>query len=246
MTTPPREHVESFRAADGVSLRLTRILTGRRRVILVAPGIFLHRDSVEHRGLARRLAAVADVATMDIRGHGDSEGAFSWGEREPDDVAAVAASLRAHYDRVGGLGFSFGGHHVGMAAARRRAFDAVALVAAPRHLMLLDHSPLTLGLMESLPLMVRRRRRPTRLAVPRQRPEGLTSVIGRIAPVPLLIAHGTADWLVPPAHAHALFDLAGEPKTLLMLERALHAEYILVQDPEPLVTSLLAFFDARL
>ena len=29
------------------------------------------------------------------------------------------------YDREGRLGFSFGGHHVGMAAARHRAFDAV-------------------------------------------------------------------------------------------------------------------------
>jgi len=241
----PEERIESFRAADGVSLRLTRLLTGRRRVVLVAPGIFLHRDSAEHRGLARRLAAVADVATVDIRGHGDSEGAFSWGEREPGDMAALAASLRAHYDRVGGLGFSFGGHHVGVAAARHRAFDAVALVAAPRHLAL-DHNPLTAGLAQSLPLMVRRRRRPTRLGLPRHRPEGLTSVIGMIAPVPLLIAHGTADWLVPPSHAQALFDRAGEPKSLLMLERALHAEYILVQDPEPLVTSLLSFFDSSL
>ncbi len=245
MSAPPGEHVETFRTADGVSLRLTRVLTGRRRVVLVAPGIFLHRDSPEHRGLARRLAAVADVATMDIRGHGDSEGAFSWGEREPDDVAAVAASLRAHYGRVGGLGFSFGGHHVGTAAARHRPFDAVALVAAPSHLML-DHNPLTPGLAQNLPLMLRRRRRPTRLAMPRHRPEGLASVIGRIAPVPLLIAHGTADWLVPPTHARALFERAGEPKSLVMLDRALHAEYILVQDPEPLVTELLAFFDSRL
>jgi fermentation-respiration switch protein FrsA (DUF1100 family) len=246
VSAPPGEQTITFRTADGVSLRLTRVLTGRRRVVLIAPGIFLHRDSPEHRGLARRLAAVADVATMDIRGHGDSEGAFSWGEREPDDVAAVAASLRAHYDRVGGLGFSFGGHHVGTAAARHRAFDAVALVAAPGHLFLLDHNFLTPGLMQSLPLMVRRQRRPTRLALPRQRLESLTSVIGRIAPVPLLIAHGTADWLVPPAHARALFDRAGDPKSLLMLDGALHAEYILVQDPEPLVMSLLTFFDSSL
>ncbi|PYQ55953.1 MAG: hypothetical protein DMF78_00390 [Acidobacteria bacterium] len=245
MSAAPGEQVETFRTADGVSLRLTRTLTGRRRVVLVAPGIFLHRESAEHRALARRLAAVADVATMDIRGHGDSEGAFSWGEREPDDVAAVAASLRAHYDRVGGLGFSFGGHHVGTAAARHRAFDAVALVAAPRHLRL-DHNPFTPALAQNLPLMLRRRRRPTRLGVPRQLPEGLTSLVHRIAPVPLLIAHGTADWLVPPEHARALFERAGEPKSLLMLEGALHAEYILVQDPEPLVMELLAFFDSRL
>jgi fermentation-respiration switch protein FrsA (DUF1100 family) len=234
--------VESFRAGDGVELRLTRLLTGRRRVVLVSPGIFLHRDSVEHRALARRLAAVADVATLDIRGHGDSQGAFTWGVREPDDVAAVAAALRRDYDRVGGLGFSFGGHHTGVAAARHRAFDAVALVAAPRSLFLLDHNFLTAGLLRSAPLILRRRRRPTRLDLPRRRPVALARMVHQIAPVPLLVAHGTADWLIPPAHAQALFARAGEPKSLLMLERGLHAENILVADPEPLLAGLTTFF----
>ena len=248
MTEPgePREEAQSFLAADGVTLRATRRITGRRRVVLVAPGIFLHRESVEHRALARRLAAVADVVTLDIRGHGDSEGAFTWGVREPEDVAGVAAALRRTYDRVGGLGFSFGGHHVGMAAALHRAFDAVALVAAPRHLFILDHNFLTRGLLRSAPLMVRRQRRATRLALPGRPPAGLGGVIDRIAPVPLLVAHGEADWLIPPAHARHLYARAGEPKRLLVLERALHAENILVDDPEPLVAELARFFDESL
>lgn len=248
MTEPesPEERVESFRTADGVTLRWTRRTTGRRRVVLVSPGIFLHRESVEHRSLARRLAAVADVVTLDIRGHGDSEGAFTWGVREPEDVAAVAGALRASYDRVGGLGFSFGGHHVGMAAALHRAFDAVALVAAPRNLFLLDHNFLTAGLWRSAPLILRRRRRLTRLALPLRPPPALARVVDRIAPTPLLVTHGTADWLIPPSHALDLFARAGEPKTLVMLERALHAENILVDEPEPLVSALMTFFDTTL
>jgi fermentation-respiration switch protein FrsA (DUF1100 family) len=242
------ERVESFRTSDGVTLRATRWSTagGRRRAILVAPGIFLHRDSVEHRSLSRRLAAVADVVTLDIRGHGDSEGAFTWGVREPEDVAGVAAALRRDYDRVGGLGFSFGGHHVGVAAALHRAFDAVALVAAPRNLFLLDHNFLTPGLLRSAPLMLRRRRRRTRLAVPRRPPAALGRVIARIAPVPLLVAHGTADWLIPSRHAQDLYRRAGEPKSLLLLDRALHAENILVHDPEPLLGALERFFESHL
>ena len=74
--TASDERMESFTTADGVTLRATLVATGRRRVVLVSPGIFLHRDSVEHRALARRLARVADVVTLDIRGHGDSGGAF--------------------------------------------------------------------------------------------------------------------------------------------------------------------------
>jgi fermentation-respiration switch protein FrsA (DUF1100 family) len=236
----------SFRTDDGVVLRGTRIATGSRRVVLVAPGIFLHRDSVEHRALARRLAAVADVVTLDIRGHGDSQGAFSWGVREPDDLAAVAATLRRAYDRVGGLGFSFGGHHVGMAAARHGAFDAVALVAAPRNLFLLDHNFLTAGLLRSAPLILRRRRRPTRLALPLRPPASLVRMVDRIAPAPLLIVHGSADWLIPPRHARELFASAGEPKSLVMIERGLHAENILVDEPEPLLAALEAFFDQTL
>ena len=94
--------------------------------------------------------------------------------------------------------------------------------------------------------MARRRRRPTRLSVPGLPPPGLDSLVHEIAPVPLLLAHGEADWLVPIAHARELFARAGEPKRLLVLERALHAEYILVQDPEPLVEPLLEFFDFHL
>jgi len=244
---PAEERLESFATADGITLRGTKRTAGsRRRVVLVVPGIFLHRESVEHRAVADRLSAVADVVTLDVRGHGDSGGAFTWGVREPDDLAAVAAALRRDYDRVGGLGFSFGGHHVGMAAALHRAFDAVALVAAPRNLFLLDHNFLTAGLVRSAPLILHRARRRTRLAFPRRPPVPLARVVARIAPVPLLVAHGAADWLIPRSHAEELFARAGEPKTILMIERALHAENILLDDPEPLLSALEAFFDARL
>jgi pimeloyl-ACP methyl ester carboxylesterase len=248
MTEPsaPDERLESFKTADGVTLRATRIVTGSRRVVLVSPGIFMHRDSVEHRALARRLASLADVVTLDIRGHGDSGGAFTWGVREPEDVATVARALRGSYERIGGLGFSYGGHHVGMAAALHRPFDAVALVAAPRNLFLLDHNFLTAGLLRSAPLMWRRRRRRTRVAVSLRPPPSLARVVDRIAPTPLLIAHGGADWLIPPSHAHALFAGAGEPKSLVLIDRGLHAENILVDEPEPLFAALEEFFRTRL
>lgn len=238
---------ESFRARDGTFLRFTRVSTGSRHGILVAPGIFMHRGSAEHRLLAERLSAVADVITVDVRGHGDSAGAFTFGEREPEDLAELAMSLRGQYHRIGGLGFSFGGYHTCVAAALHHAYDAVALVGTPHRLFILDHNFFTRGLARSLRPMVTRQRRFTRVlaSVPIGRPVP-SRLIDRIAPVPLLVAHGSDDWLIPEKHARRLFDRAGEPKSLVVVNGGLHAENMLADDPEPLLTALLEFFRSRL
>ena len=233
----------TFVADGGVALRYTLRASGHPGAILVVPGIFTDRACPEHRRLAEGLGDVADVATLDVRGHGDSGGAFTYGRREPGDVASLAARLRRDYRRVGVIGFSFGGFHAALAAGRARPFDAVALVATPARLFLADHNFLTRGLLRTLPFALRRRRRFTRLSAsalpPFETPAGLVS---RIAPTPLLLVHGTDDWLVPPKHARQLFARAREPKQLVLVEGGLHAEYMLADDPEPLLKPLRAFF----
>ena len=239
---------ERLRAADGVELRFTRRETGARAIVLVVPGILAHRDLAEHVLLAERLASVCDVATLDVRGHGDSRGRFTWGVREPDDAARLARSLRERYARVLGLGFSFGGFHCTVAAGlearagRPPLFDALAIVSTPAHLWLLDHNPLTLRLLRHLPPMMRRQRRLTRLGPwPLRRPGTPEVLIGAIRDTPLLIAHGNHDWLVPLAHARRLHARANEPKELTVIDRGLHAEYMLAADPEALLGPLTRF-----
>jgi pimeloyl-ACP methyl ester carboxylesterase len=237
--------VGDFRTPDGVRLRYTRRTAGRPRAILVTPGILMHRESDEHQLLAGRLTEQADVVTLDVRGHGDSGGFFTWGVREPQDLASLAAFLRARhrYVSLGGLGFSFGGLHTAVAAARAQPFDAVALVGAPHRLFILDHNFLTAGFVRGLPLALRRRRRFTRLwPVPPGLPPTPSHLVGRIAPVPLLIVHGADDWLIPPAHARRLYAAAGEPRELALIPGGLHAENMLADRPEALLALLLRFF----
>lgn len=241
--TRPTEEVGSFQAPDGTRLVWTRRRAGSRRLIVVSPGILMDRNGPEHRLLAERLAGETDVLTLDTRGHGDSAGVFTFGVREPEDLAALVRSLRPEYERVGGLGFSFGGFHTIVAAARHEVFDAVAVVGTPHRLFILDHNPLSRGLLRSLPLTLRRRRQRTRLAmVPRGWPAVPSRLVDRIAPRPLLVVHGQDDWLIPAAHAHRLHDAAGPPKELVLVERGLHAENMLADAPEPLLGPLLTFF----
>jgi pimeloyl-ACP methyl ester carboxylesterase len=207
----------------------------------------MDRGQAEHRLLAERLSILADVITVDVRGHGDSQGAFTFGRLEPEDLAELVRFLRTDYARVGGLGFSFGGYHTCVAAALHRAYDAVALVGTPHRLFILDHNFLTRGLVRSLPSIARRDRRLTRvrptLPLPEQSPSRL---VARIAPVPLLVAHGSDDWLIPEKHARVLYARAREPKTLAVIPGGLHAETILADDPDPLLAALLGFFRASL
>ena len=47
--------------------------------------------------------------------------------------------------------------------------------------------------------------------------------IGKVAPVPVIVIHGTADRVVPYAHGKRLYDLASEPKGIWTVEGGGHA-----------------------
>lgn len=47
--------------------------------------------------------------------------------------------------------------------------------------------------------------------------------IGKIAPVPVIVIHGTADRVVPYAHGKMLYDLASDPKGIWTVEGGGHA-----------------------
>lgn len=259
VTPPVRESPPTrwFSTADGVRLATSHrarhegAAVGElteRRVILVAPGLFTSRECPEHQAFAERLTAIADVVSVDVRGHGQSEGRFSWGVQEPDDIAALATELRRTYDRVGAVGFSFGGYHAGAAAARHRVFDAVAMVATPRCFSPLDRHFLLRGIRKSL-LAARRRSgyagRFSLLPFRRSRRPAM-AFVGEIAPTPLLLMHGTGDWLLGVHHVEELYRRASEPKSLVLVEGAPHAEGMMVEHAAGLAPPLLEFFDREL
>lgn len=231
-----------FRARDGVALAYTLQRAGHERLALVVPGILTDRRCAELQLLARELLPLADVATLDVRGHGDSGGAFSYGRQEPGDLAEWVGVLAPGYRELVLVGFSFGGLHALVATAQNPGLVArVATVAAPAHLALCDHLPSARGLLRNLPWMARRRRRLARLGLPRGLPPVPLRLVERIAPTPLLLIHGLQDWLVPARHARRLFAAAREPKALRLIEGGLHAEYMLAADPEPLLEALRGF-----
>ncbi len=67
--------------------------------------------------------------------------------------------------------------------------------------------------------------------------------IGSVAPVPVVVIHGTKDPVVPFSHGERLYRLAGQPKGFWKVEGGGHATALLLPDVR---TQLLGFLDSVL
>ena len=231
----------TFSDASGTPVVGTLRESGRPAGAVLVHGIVGSRTLPELEALGDALQDLRDVLTIDVRGHGEAPGRFTWGRDEWMQVEAAARWLGAPERPVAAIGFSFGGYHAAKAAFSGAPLERLALVGAPFDFRLYDRMPLSRALWRHLPLMVRRRRRLPRVErLPRMRERALhASDLSRIA-VPTLVVHGSDDWLVSRRHADA-FAAAIPGSTFLEIEGGLHAEYLMQSSPKIFVEALRGF-----
>jgi len=70
--------------------------------------------------------------------------------------------------------------------------------------------------------------------------------VDKLAPMPLLLIHGTSDGVIPYAHSVRLLDKAQEPKKLITVEGGGHIEAFTPRFGARYQEALLDFFDASL
>jgi hypothetical protein len=214
------EEVE-FEATDGVRLHgwFLPARAPRRGSIL-----FLHGNA---ENISTHIASVAwlpargfDVLLFDYRGYGRSEGSPSLAGLHLDfdaALATMAARPEPDPDRIVVFGQSLGA-----------SLAITALAASPRREQV--RALVIEGAFTSYRELAREKLAGFWLTWPLQAPLGLTiddsyrpiDAIGELAPLPLLIVHGEADRVVPPAHALALYEAAHPPKTLWLVPGAGH------------------------
>ncbi|HEU0130846.1 MAG TPA: alpha/beta fold hydrolase [Mycobacteriales bacterium] len=220
----------TLRTADGVRLAASHLpRPGSDIAVVVAHGFTgTHRKPWQAR-VALALAEHAGVVAFDFRGHGDSGGVSTLGELEVLDVDAAVAWARAlGYRYVVTCGWSMGGSAVIRHAALLGGIDAVISVSATSRWRVRDTKPmrrLHWVVERRLGRVVGRAYLRTRLATHwADEPESPVEVVGRIAPVPLLVVHGDRDSYFTVEHPEALFAAANEPKELWLVEGFAHAE----------------------
>lgn len=163
------------------------------------------------------LFSYRDFGASDRQGRG-----LTYGDSESQDIEAAVRFLREERGirRVGVIGYSVGASSAILAAARTSAIDAVVAVAPFACLQELWAESRPPPMPAFVPAFT------FKLVSWRK---GFTAaetcpllVVNRIAPRPLLLVHGTHDERVPFANSHRLFEAAGEPKALWLVEGATH------------------------
>jgi dipeptidyl aminopeptidase/acylaminoacyl peptidase len=169
------------------------------------------------------------VVFFNFRGVGDSGGSFAMPGWTRDLQAVVDYILGLEGNSNRGLylvGFSAGAATSIYVAARDNRVSGVAACACPADFSLF----LERGDPEAIVAGYREIGAIRDADFPASAQEWLddfvpitpTDHVARIAPRPLLLVHGSQDDVVPVAHAHRLYDTAGEPKRLVVVEGAGH------------------------
>ena len=234
-------------AGDGVSIALTHYDAGSRRLILLAPGFWRVRADRENVFVAAHLARLGyDVAAFDFRGHGESEGRYTFGREEWKDVLAVARAFPGH-DELAAVGFSMGASIAADAIVRapELPFRALVMVSAPSDFARLRPRPWKPAAWRMMGL--RRAFSAPKVdwtAVPRSKPTAEKAV--ETLAIPKLIVTLEDDWLVRPAHGRRLAQAAAPPveHVHLPVRGSLHADAVIRHAPLSFLRALDTFLKA--
>lgn len=211
---------------DGVPLAGCRVGEAQAALVLCHGFLGWHRKGRIVR-FAEALARWFRVYAFDLRGHGRSGGVSTFGDREYLDVDAVVRLARTETTGpVASLGASMGGIAVLRQAAFRGGVDAVLAVSTParwdghrstavRRMRWLTATRAGRGLARGLGF---------RLSHTWSWPDDPEEVVGRVAPIPLILVHGLDDSFFGAEEAWRLYRRAGEPKRLMLASRFGHAE----------------------
>ena len=225
----PAEHPR-VRTADGVEIVYSLWRGAGAELLVLAPGFWRARGGREMLFVATHFLRIGySVAVLDFRGHGESGGAYTFGAREPLDLAAVLEDLvaRAGFSRFAALGFSLGGSIALDTLGRFPDLPcrALAVVSAPTAAADVRPRPWRPGAARQVSVR-------QALRMPRMAPRALfggrspaTDAISRLT-IPKLVVTIERDWLVDPSHGRSLARAAAPPIEHVHVDvpGALHAD----------------------
>lgn len=215
-----------LRTADGLSLAADAWLTREpaAAAVVLVHGFGGHRHSSTVVALAHELRAEGHaVVTLDLRGHGESGGLCTLGDKEGLDVAAAVVAARDLASRVVLVGASLGAIAVLRYAVGDPDLVGVVTVSSPAQWRLTTRRTALAAALTRTRLGRRlARRRGVRLDRRWTWPEPPDALAARLS-VPLAVVHGRDDRFMPTSEAEVLHDAAPGDRRLDLVAGMGHA-----------------------
>lgn len=216
--------------SDNTEISYLHYKNGYDKVIIVAHGFFNSKDSELLQELAAKLSQGYDVFMFDFRGHGKSNGLFTWTSSEDEDLLTVLNYIKGKYKQTGLIGFSLGGSISINVLAHTDLINSFICVSAPSDFHKIDYKFWELNwendINYSLFQKQGRQGKGVRLGpfwLPKTKP--LDSV--KKIKVPALYIHGDKDWVIKPWHSEILHKNTLSRKKLVIIKDGPHAEYLM-------------------
>lgn len=214
----------SVRTRDGVEIRGVHLQSDFPTLLVYCHGFLGGKNYAHIQRWTQMLAEDMDVIVFDFRGHGESGGATTLGDKEVLDLDAVLNyAARFGYARVTVMGSSMGGAvAIRYTAEAQQQVDAVITMGAFAHKRFSPMAMAGLGLLRwSASRRVMHHTYTTRIERA-QPPYDPRDFVANLCPRPYLVIHGEYDPLIPLAHARELFACAREPKILYVIRHGGH------------------------
>jgi pimeloyl-ACP methyl ester carboxylesterase len=214
-------------------------------VVILAHGFFNTKDAYLFREIAKAIAVYYDVVAFDFRGHGKSSGLFTWTSKECADLRAVIDYVKScGYTSVGLMGFSLGAAISLLETAKNQDIKTVIAVSAPYDFRKIEYHFWKPAMLDDLKLNLgyKAKGKGVRPSHPWEPKTAPIDIVDQISPRPVLFIHGAEDWLINPRHSRELYNKAKEPKKIVILEKAGHAETMFDQQPGAFMKPCLDWF----
>jgi hypothetical protein len=173
---------------------------------------------------------------MDQRGHGNSEGVFSFSSKEHEDIKAVVEYAKENYTYIYLMGFSLGAASCIIEVATNKNVNGLITVSAPISFENIENRFLYKDALIPGIQKFGNHTLKMRLGNIFEKKEKPVDVIDKISPIPILLIQGEKDPIIFKHHAETLYKKAKEPKKLMVIKEGLHAEDLYINNPKEFVS----------
>lgn len=220
---------------DNIKIALNHYENGFDRVVIIAPGWFMTKDSKYFKQISEVFIKKSDIISMDFRGHGKSSGLYTFSSKEINDITRVIDFAKERYIKIYLIGFSLGAAIALIAASQLEGIDKVIAVSAPVSFEKIENKmwkkEAWLTTLQKCELKRWLSIRPDIINRKKTKPIDIVEKVK----CPTLFIAGENDQIVCSWHTKTLFDKAKCIKKYELFEKCYHAEDLFIQDKEKFI-----------